>query len=188
MSSQSVLPAFHFYWVVFSWFNIRARFWKIKKRWQKGTCMGSVTKATPGNDVHASSLPKLPVNPIYVSPWRTKPWAMPVRLFWLRSLKEESCGSGLGAQPAHLICSHQARNAKNALLLKPHLNVGCSAWGFAWPSALLEASPVLLREREQGAWVMGACWGPGEQLQLHVEGNRKPAEALESRWSMFPRV
>lgn len=101
---------------------------------------------------------------------------------------KESCGSGLGAQPAHLICSHQARNAKNALLLKPHLNVGCSAWGFAWPSALLEASPALLREREQGAWVMGACWGPGEQLQLHVEGNRKPAEALESRWSMFPRV
>lgn len=90
--------------------------------------------------------------------------------------------AGCSTCSAHLLTS--SKECKNTLLLKPHLNVGCGAWGFAWPSALLEASPALLREQEQGAWVMGACWGPGEQLELHVEGNRKPAKALESRWRM----
>lgn len=30
----------------------------------------------------------------------------------------------------------------------------------------------------------GGLLDPGEQLELHVEGNRKPAKALESRWRM----
>lgn len=99
--------------VVFNQLKICAKFLKIKKVMTKRHLYGvSCQSSSKEQHSHEFSSQAASKNPIYVSPRRAKPWATPVRLFWLRSLKKESCGSRLGARPAQLICSHQARNAK----------------------------------------------------------------------------